>query len=91
MASSEYYVVDNSNIESKKLEAARNHYNSGDYLAALKLYLSLINTSISYKLYHRIGKCYYKMNDFKNAEEYFQKSIVGNKKIFETHNSLELV
>ena len=75
MASSDYYVVDNSNIEDKKLEAARNHYMNGDYKAALNLYLSLINTSISYKLYHRIGKCYYKMGDFIQAEEYFQKSI----------------
>ena len=75
MASSEYYIVDNSDIENKKLEAAKNHYMSGDYQSALKLYLSLINTSISYKLYHRIGKCYYKMGDLINAEEYFQKSI----------------
>ena len=75
MVSSEYYIVDNSDIEEKKLEAARNHYMSGDYQAALKLYLSLINTSISYKLYHRIGKCYYKMGDTKQAEEYFLKSI----------------
>ena len=75
MGSSDYYIIDNSNMEEKKLEAARNHYMSGDYQAALKLYLSLVNTSISYKLYHRIGKCYYKMGDMKNAEEYFQKSI----------------
>ena len=75
MVSSDYYIVDNSDMEEKKLEAARNHYMSGDYQAALKLYLSLINTSISYKLYHRIGKCYYKMDDYKNAEEYFLKSI----------------
>ena len=75
MVSSEYYIVDNSDIENKKLEAAKNHYMSGDYQSALKLYLSLINTSISYKLYHRIGKCYYKMGDMKNAEEYFQKSV----------------
>ena len=75
MASSEYYVVDNSDMESKKLEAARAHYMNGDYQAALKLYLSLINASISYKLYHRIGKCYYKMGDLKNAEEYFLNSV----------------
>lgn len=61
MVSSDYYIADNSDMEEKKLEAARNHYMSGDYQAALKLYMSLINTSISYKLYHRIGKCYYKM------------------------------
>ena len=75
MASSDFYIADNSDMENKKLEAARNHYNSGDYQAALKLYLSLLNTNISYKLYHRIGKCYYKMGDFKSAEEFFTKSI----------------
>jgi len=75
MASSDYYIVDNSDMEGKKLEAARNHYMSGDYQAALKLYLSLVNTNISYKLYHRIGKCYYKMGDIKNAEENFQRSV----------------
>lgn len=75
MASSDYYVVDNSDMESKKLEAARNHYMSGDYQAALKLYLSLVNTSISYKLYHRVAKCYYKLGDIKKAEEYFQNSV----------------
>ncbi len=75
MVSSDYYIADNSDMEEKKLEAARNHYMSGDYQAALKLYMSLINTSISYKLYHRIGKCYYKMGDTSKAEEYFLKSI----------------
>jgi tetratricopeptide (TPR) repeat protein len=48
---------------------------SGDYGAALNLYLSLVNTNISYKLYHRIAKCYYKMGDIKNAEENFLQSI----------------
>ena len=75
MASSEYYIEDNSDMENKKLEAARNHYMHGDYQAALKLYFSLVNTNISYKLYHRIAKCYYKMGDIKNAEENFLKSI----------------
>ena len=75
MVSSDYYIEDNSDIENKKLEAARSHYMSGNYSAALKLYLSLINTNISYKLYHRIGKCYYKMGDFSKAEEYFIQSV----------------
>lgn len=75
MASSDFYIADNSDMENKKLEAARNHYMSGDYQSALKLYMSLVNTNISYKLYHRIAKCYYKMGDIKNAEENFQKSV----------------
>ncbi len=75
MVSSNFYMADNSDIETKKIEAARSHYQAGDYSAALRLYLSMINSSISYKLYHRIGKCYYKMNDIKSAKEYFQKSV----------------
>ena len=74
MVSSEFYTADNSNLEDKKLEAAKNHYKTGDYQAALRLYLSMLTTNTSYKLYHRIGKCYYKIGDFDNAEEYFGKS-----------------
>ena len=75
MVSSDYYIADNSDMENKKLEAARNHYMKGDYQSALRLYFSLVNTNISYKLYHRIAKCYYKMGDIKNAEENFLKSV----------------
>ena len=75
MASSDYYIIDNSDIENKKLEAAKNHYSKGDYSSALKLYLTMLNTSISYKLYYEIGRCYYKLNDLLAAEEYFKKSI----------------
>ena len=75
MVSSEYYIADNSNMEEKMLEAAKSHYSSGHYEAALKLYLGMLNSNISYKLYHRIGKCYYKMNDINKAEEFFEKSI----------------
>ena len=52
MVSSDYYVQDNSDIENKTLEAAKNHYKNGKYSEALKLYLSLLNTSISFKLYY---------------------------------------
>ena len=75
MASSDYYIVDNSDIENQRLEAAKSHYRKGDYSAALKLYLTMLNTSISYKLYYEIGRCYYKLKDFLPAEEYFKKSI----------------
>ena len=68
MESSGYYIVDNSDIENQRFDAAKNHYLKGDYSAALKLYLSMLNTSISYKLYYEIGRCYYKLNDFLPAE-----------------------
>lgn len=76
MVSSEYYIVDNSDLENKRLEAAKNYYSKGDYSSALRLYLDMLNTShISFKLYYEIGRCYYKLDDMLPAEEYFKKSI----------------
>ena len=75
MVSSDYYIIDNSDLESKRLEAAKNHYKKGDYSSALRLYLDMLNVSISFKLYYEIGRCYYKLNDMLPAEEYFKKSI----------------
>lgn len=75
MATSDYYIKDNSTIENEKLEAAKGLYQSGNYSSALKLYLDMVNTSYSYKLNYEIGRCYYKLNDFNNAEQYFTSSI----------------
>ena len=50
MMDSNYYIQDNSDIEDKKLEAAKGLYQSGNYQGALKLYLDMVNTSYSYKL-----------------------------------------
>ena len=73
MVSSDYYIVDNSDLENKRLEAAKNHYSKGDYSSALRLYLDMLNMSTSFKLYYEIGRCYYKLNDLLPAEEYFKK------------------
>lgn len=75
MANSDYYIQDNSDIEDKKLEAARELYRTGNFSSALKLYLDMVNTSVSYKLYYEIGRCYYKLNDTDEAERYFLQSI----------------
>lgn len=75
MANSDYYIQDNSDIEYKKLEAAKELYLSGNYAGALKLYLDMVNTSYSYKLYYEIGRCYYKLNDIENAEINFLRSV----------------
>ena len=75
MATSDYYIQDSSDIEEKKLEAAKGLYQSGSYQAALKLYLDMINMSVSYKLYYEIGRCYYKLWDLVNAELYFSRSV----------------
>lgn len=75
MAHSDYYIQDNSDIEEKKLEAAKGLYQTGNFSAALKLYLDMVNTSYSYKLYYEIGRCYYKLNNFIEAEKSFLQSI----------------
>lgn len=75
MAVSDYYVQDNSDIEEKKLEAAKGLYQMGNYSGALKLYLDMVNVSYSYKLYYEIGRCYYKLNDFDKAEINFLRSV----------------
>lgn len=75
MVSSDYYIQDNSNIEEKTLDAAKGLYKEGKFAEALKLYQGMLNTSISYKLYYEIGRCYYKLNDLLPAEEYFKKSV----------------
>lgn len=75
MVSSDYYIQDNSDLENKKLDAAKKHYNNKMYSDALRIYLGMLNMSASHKLYYEIGRCYYKLNDFLPAEEYFKKSI----------------
>ena len=75
MAISDFYIQDNSDIEDKKLEAAKGLYRGSDYSGALRLYLDMINTSASYKLYYEIGRCYYKMDDMIKAENYFSQSV----------------
>lgn len=75
MAVTDYYIQDNSDIEDKKLEAAKGLYLAGNYAGALKLYLDMVNTSYSYKLYYEIGRCYYKLNDIEKAESYFSQSV----------------
>ena len=75
MAGSDYYIEDNSDIEDKKIEAAKNLYRDGKYSNALNLYLDMVNTSYSYKLYYEIGRWYYKLNDTQKAESFFQRSI----------------
>lgn len=75
MVSSDFYIRDNSNPEEKTLEAAKKLYQDGKYAEALKLYLGMLNTSMSYKLYYEIGRCYYKLNELLPAEDNFKKSI----------------
>lgn len=75
MTTSDFYIQDNSDIENKKLEAAKGLYLKNNYEGALKLYSDMLNTSTSYKLYYEIGRCYYKLEKFDSAERYFLNSI----------------
>lgn len=75
MASSDYYIQDNADIENQKLEAAKELYKTGDYQGALRLYLDMVNSNYSYKLCYEIGRCYYRLDETDNAELYFTRSI----------------
>ncbi len=72
---SDYYIKDNADIEGQKLNAAKGLYQGGDYRGALRLYLDMLNSDYTYKLCYEIGRCYYKLNDFDNAEQYFTRSV----------------
>lgn len=69
------FIQDNSDIEDKKLDYAKKLYLSGNFSGALKLYLDMVNTSYSYKLYYEIGRCYYKLGEMEKAESFFKQSI----------------
>ena len=69
-----YSVEDNSDIESSIENAAKKHFKEGNYDAALKLYLGLLKTSASSKLYLDVGICFYKKGDFNLAIEYLTQS-----------------
>ena len=75
MANSDYYIQDNSDIEETKLAAAKEHYNAGNYSRALMLYMDMVSMSYSYKLHYEIGRCYYKLEKYNDAEIYFKQSI----------------
>lgn len=75
MTNSDFYIQDNSDIEETKLAAAKKNYNAGNYSSALNLYLDIANMSASYKIYYEIGRCYYKLNNYDKAKEYFENSI----------------
>ena len=69
-----YSVEDNADIETSIINAAKKHFKEGNYDAALKLYLGLLKTSASSKLYLDVGICFYKKGDFNSAIEYLTQS-----------------
>lgn len=75
MTNSDFYIQDNADIEETKISAAKNLYNAGKYSNALTLYLDIASMSVSYKIYYEIGRCYYRLNEFDKAIEFFNNSI----------------
>lgn len=71
-----YSVEDNSDIEKSVIDAARKHFKDGNYDSAIKLYLGLLKTSASARLYFDVGLCYYKKSDYDTAIEYL--TMAGN-------------
>ena len=71
-----YIVEDNSDIEKSVIDAARKHFKDGNYDFAIKLYLGLLKTSASARLYFDVGLCYYKKSDYDSAIEYL--TMAGN-------------
>mgnify|MGYP004608976251 CR=1 FL=1 len=65
-----YSVEDNSDIEKSVVDAAKKHFKDGNYDSAIKLYLGLLKTSASARLYFDVGLCYYKKSDYDSAIEY---------------------
>ena len=65
-------------------------YSESNYIEACNLYMQIIeNGSESAELYHNIGNCYYRTNDWANAIWFFEKSLQLKKKE-ETQKNLEL-
>ncbi len=80
MLDSGYRVEDNSDIENAVINAAKKHYNDGNYDLAIKLYLGLLNTGATTKLYLDVGLCYYKKKEYNSAIEYLSRSITLDNK-----------
>lgn len=71
----EYHVQDNRDVEGSVLSAAAKNYATGNYSEALRLLLDATHTSSSTDLYVDIGNCYYKLNDYKSAFDYWNRAI----------------
>lgn len=71
----QYHVQDNSDTEGSTISAALNHYSKGNYREALKLFMEVVHTSDGADIYIDIGCCYYMLNDYKEALDYWNKAI----------------
>lgn len=70
----QYHIQNNIDVDGSVLEAAEKKYAAGFYREALELLLSAMHKSSSSELFVDIGNCYYKLNDYKEAFEYWTRA-----------------
>lgn len=71
----EYQVQDNSDIEGSVLAAFEKHYSNQNYEEALNLVLGVANTHANVDLYLNIGNCYFMLQNYDKAFEYWNKVV----------------
>lgn len=71
----EYHVQDNSDVEGSVLDAYEKHFANKNYEEALRLLLGVVNTHANVDLYLKIGNCYFMMQSYDKAFEYWNKVI----------------
>lgn len=84
----EYQFQDNSDIEGGVLSAASDLYRKGNYQEALKMLLNAANTNSDTSLLTDIGTCYYKLNNTKEAEFFWNKAIELDSKNARAYSNL---
>lgn len=75
-----YHVQDNSDFEGSVIEAAKDHYLKGNYKEALNLLLDATHKISNSDIYVDIGNCYYKLDEQREALEYWNKAIALDSK-----------
>lgn len=70
-----YQKQDNGDVDASTYSAAQKYYEDGNYETAAKLFLGLLNKKASSDLYSDIGSCYYMMERYKEAVEFWEKAI----------------
>lgn len=78
--SAKFHVQNNSDIEGNSLTAAQNCYEKGSYKEALNLFLNVASKNPDSNIYVDIGSCYYMLENYSEAKEYWTKAINLNSK-----------
>lgn len=75
-----FHVQNNSDIEGNSLTAAQNCYEKGSFKEALNLFLNVASKNPDSNVYVDIGSCYYMLENYREAKEYWSKAINLNAK-----------